>query len=145
MASVVQQVESAPDLLRRFVTTPHHATWEFGAVCAHVITNAEQVLECFPQSRPSGQEQHRPKLHIKIVVDQDLQSSTMTSPLAVDAGSVLWGGSHDVFFAVDRELLEIVIFVGSYQRDTFRELIMELVGEQGAAFSNVSPRNKTAF
>lgn len=144
MASMVQQVQPAPDLLRRFVSTPHRATWEFGAVYASVITNAEEVLQCFPQSPPEPNED-RPKVQMKVVVDPEIQSSSVPAPLTVDAETVLWGWSHDMFFAVDRELQEILIFVGCFHRSTFVELVVKLVGDQMEALSKASPWNETVF
>jgi hypothetical protein len=135
MISVIDTTETAPDLLRRFVSTPHQGFWQVRHALVSVATNSEEVLHCFPQPPISNSVGENSVLQMKIILDTDLRLAVTAVPLAAERDEVLFGRSPDMFFALDREAQESMVFLRRFDRLRFSEFVLQLVGEQLAPFA----------
>ena len=135
MIPLTENSEPAPDLLRRFMATPHHALWRIGGLTASVKTNRDEVLRCFPELGMSPSSYERPILEITVVIDDELQLADTTVPLAIDGCGVLFGRSSEMFFALDWNSKQLVIFVSRFERSVLAEFLSRLMQEQLAAMA----------
>jgi hypothetical protein len=126
MISLSANPEPAPDLLRRFVSTPHQTIWQIGQVVAGIESNSEEVLSSFPEAKHMSQ---NASLKIRIIVDTELRLAAAATPVALDGAEVLVGRAQQMLFAFDRESQEIFVFMSRFDRGTFIGLVLKLVCE----------------
>jgi len=126
MISLFENTEPAPDLLRRFVATPHQRFWQVCQVLANVESNAEEVLSSFPEAAQSSQ---NVGLRMKIIVDNELRLAAGAAPVAVEVPDLLIGRAQQMLFAFDRGLQELVVFMSHFDRSSFIPLVLKLVCE----------------
>ncbi len=126
MAMTCEFLEPVPDLLRRFVSTPHRTTLVMGSHIASVETNSEELLRSIPA--PAGDiGENGLRLRVKVIVDPDLQLTDNSAPIIMDAGAVLWGRAPNMLFAADCQAQTVQVFMRTPESAAFRDFVSNVI------------------
>jgi hypothetical protein len=125
MNSLTEDRTLAPDLLRRFVETPFHGTWQVGTNILFVETNEENILRVFAhfslqQSPPTS------PIRLKAIVDSELQLSE-AMPIMMETRDVVWARGKQSLLVFDRQSSEIAVFMSRFVPENFMELLLEVL------------------
>lgn len=134
MKPIWNHIPPPPDLLRRFVATPHTAAWQIDGTLALVQTNDETVLKAFPSEGLEGCD-GMPRLRLKVIVDPELQISPQAAPVRIETPEMLLGRSERFFFSFDRKSRELDIFTNEGPVSELREFVLQILHSEDATAS----------
>lgn len=119
-----------PDLLRRFAVAPYEADYVIGQTPVHIETNHPEILRAFQPFLRQHQPISGPPYSIKAIVDPELSTRSKTTPLEIDDGSITVGNNCDMFFALDRDSQELMLFMPRFIAANFSELVFRLLARK---------------
>ena len=128
MAIACERIDSPPDLLRRFVSTPHRVYWRVGTHMTILETNNPALLRAVPNVGLQGSEDST-VVKVKVIVDPEFQLVNDAAPLVMDAGSVLWGRTQEMMFVIDETSRSIQVFLKHFQPEISLEPVRKLLSE----------------
>jgi hypothetical protein len=130
MATVWNSLPDAPDFLRRFVAAPFEADWVIAETPVHIETNHPEILRAF---LPFVRGEHAPAgtpYSLKAIVDPAIAPGSKHNAIEIDDGQLALGNFRSMFFALDRENQELVLFMQQFVAPDFSELIFRLLSSQ---------------
>ena len=130
MSSAWNNFPEVPDLLRRFAAAPYEADWVIGQTPVHIETNHPEILRAFLPFQRQQQPISGLPYSLKAIVDPELATRPRTSPLEIDNGDIVVGNICDMFFALDRENQELMLFMSRFVAANFSELVFRLLSRK---------------
>lgn len=128
MVTTCEFSEAVPDLLRRFVATPHRAILVLGSHFAEIETNNQELLRWIPAQAING-DGDSPQVRVKVIVDPELQLADNSAAMILDTGAVLWGRSPEMLFAADCQAQTVQVFMTKPETGALRDFVRNVLCE----------------
>ena len=120
-----------PDLMRRFVVTPHHATCLYRGRMISIVSNDSEVIRCFADGPQNVNGASEPGWNCKIIRDTETPIASQEYETFGYNGLEVRSFASGSQFVIDRDAREILAFASP------RDPAIFVVGKLRSALNDV--------